>query len=456
MNDIYQEFIDRAVALHKQGRLNEAETIYHRILNRAPFDEGMQFLLADLYLRKECNGLAINLLSNLLQKNPDHAQAWCNLGIGYRKENRYSEARSAWLKSIDVGSETVEVCSNLAGLYADMAEPTKAFEWCNKALTLDSENVEAHWQRGLALLTQQRWVEGWADYEYRQRLETWDSRKRLECPIWNFTPVGHLYIHGEQGIGDEVMFCSVIPDIVGMAEKITLEVNPKVAALVKQTWPQFTVVTQETPGDYDAKIPIGSLACRYRPSDASFPRAPYFDPPQSKVEWYRYKLYQLGKPPFIALTWVGGMKATRVEQRSITLDLLKPITERFTCVSAQYSDTNPVIEQERAAFGLPKVNDESTGLDMLEQAALFKAVDAVVTVQQTAVHVAGSVGAPCYALIPSNPHWRYGIEGDRLPWYSSVRLFRNETNWPDVVGRILEALDADFGSVQRAKREAAR
>jgi hypothetical protein len=447
---VYEEFLNKGLALHKAGRLSEAELIYNRVLNRMPFEDGVLFLLSDLYLRKEYNGLAINLLTNLLQKNPNNSEAWCNLGIGFRKEDDYENAEAAWKKAIEKGGETVEVCGNLGGLYADRCMPTEALGWCNKALKIAPDNVEARWQKALALLTLQDWAEGWNHYEARQKLPSWHARDSVICPLWDFKPVNHLYIHGEQGIGDEVMFLSVVPDVLGLAQTITVEVNPKVYELVRQTWPQLRVVTEETPGDYDAKIPLASLACRFRRAPESFPGAPYVNPDPERVAFYREALQRLGKPPYVALTWYGGTKATRVEERTITLESMKPIMDAFTCVSAQYFDTNPMLEPERISCGLPQINKESAGLSLAEQASLFKAVDAVVTVQQTAVHVAGAVGARTYALISAKPHWRYGVEGHSLPWYDSVKLYRNRTNWADSVNAVLRDLKNDYPRIQAA------
>lgn len=439
MNDVYTEVLNEALSLHKRGEFDQAEVLYNRILNRKNFEETVLFLLADLYLRKEFNGLAINLLSNLLQNNPSHAQAWCNLGVGFRKENQYERAKAAWMRAIEVGGETVEACSNISGLYADRAMPEKAIEWCDKALKLAPDNVEAHWQKALATLTLKRWAEGWELYEYRQKLASWDSRKSLDVPIWDGSPVDHLYIHGEQGIGDEVMFASMLPYVTS-AKRVTIEVNPKLAGLIKQTWPEYTVVTHETPGDYDAKIPIGSLNKMF----SKFNEGAYLSPDAERVAFYRSELEKLGPGPYVALTWMGGAKATRVEDRSIRLDELRPIMDAFTCVSAQYANTNPMIESERVKAGLHKINDACTGDDLAEQAALFAAVDVVVTVQQTAVHVAGAVGAKAYAMIGSHPHWRYGVEGETLPWYESVRLFRQKDSWADVINNVLKALHADL------------
>ncbi len=442
MKDVFQEALQTAVSMHKESRFDEAADIYNRLLNRKPFDETVTFLLSDLYLRKEYNGLAINLLTNLLQNKPKHSQAWCNLGVGFRKENAYDNAKAAWMKAIEIAGETVEVCSNLAGLYSDRAQPEKAIEWCDKALKIAPDNTESKWQKALALLTMRRWNEGWDLYESRTELPTWDSRKTIDAPRWDGKEVEHLYIHGEQGIGDEVMFASMLPYVTN-AKRVTIEVNPALAGLIKQTWPEYTVITKESEATekYDAKIPIGSLNRMF----SKFNEGAYLSPDPDRVKFYRGELEKLGPGPYVALTWMGGMKATRIEDRSFNLETLRPIMNAYTCVSAQYSHTNPMIEQEREAAGLAKINDQCIGRDLAEQAALFAAVDAVVTVQQTAVHVAGAVGANTYAMIGSHPHWRYGVEGSKLPWYDSVRLIRQKDEWSKVVSVVLDKLQTDLG-----------
>lgn len=399
----------------------------------------MTFLLADLYLRKQYTCLAVHLLSNLLQNNPKHSEAWCNLGIAFREEGDLERAKDCWMKSMAISGETVECCSNLAGLYADRARPKEAIEWIDKAIKLSKGDVEPLWLKALCCLSLKQWDEGWKLYESRFRLPNWDSRKTVIAPLWDGKPVDHLYLHGEQGIGDEVMFLSAIPLMKHLAKKITLEVHAKVAGLAKQTWPEFEVVTVEAPGNYDAKLPIGSLCGMF-----GFNDKPYLFPNEERVRFYRGELDKLGVSPHLALTWIGGTKATRVEDRSLDIKELKPLMEGFTCVSAQYSDSNPYIDGERERGGLPKINDASTGLDLHEQAALFKAVDAVVTVQQTAVHVAGAVGAKCLAMIGSHPHWRYGVEGETLPWYSTVKLYRNIDGWQDVINRVTKDLRANY------------
>ena len=439
---MYNKFLQDALEIHKRGDFARAIHMYNQLLNRQPDEKTILFLLADAYLRIEYNGLAITLLKRLTKDYKDYAEAWCNLGVGYRKENFLEEATQAWKKAIKLQGDTVEVCGNMGSLYADRGMPKEALHWIERALKCDPTQNEAHWQTALAQLTMGDYSNGWKNYEYRTRLENWDGRKSVDAPIWNGEKVGHLYIHGEQGVGDEVMFLSCLNDVLPLADKITLEVNSKVSNIAKQTWPQIEVIEKESAGKYDAKIPLGSLAVMYRDSIEKFNGDPYLKPNTDRIEFYRKELEKLGQGPYVAVTWIGGTKQTRVENRSIAIAKLKPLIEQYTCVSAQYSNNNPFIDAERKEVGLHKINDESCGGDLAEQAALFAACDFVVTVQQTAVHVAGAVGTPCYALIAHNPQWRYGMEGDSIPWYKSVKLIRKKEkeDWNSVVNKAIEYL----------------
>lgn len=453
MNAVELEIFEETVKLHKDALAKKsqegmalAEHRYNKILNRAPFDVHLSYVMAAMYIDKGWNGVALNLLFNLIQNDPKNSDAYNLLGAAFRNENQVDHAKAAWTKCIQMGGENPVICNNMATLYADSGQPREALEWVEKALKLDPQDVTAHWEKALALLSLRQWDEGWKHYEWRQKLPSWDGRPGIDAPQWDGSYVNSLYIHGEQGVGDEVMFASCLPFV--RSKNITVEVNKKVATLIQKSFPHVDVVTEGDGGAYDAKVPIGSLMGRF-----GFNREPYLNPDPWRVDYYREELSKLGAGPYVALTWLGGVKQTRVEDRSFELKDWKPALDRFTCVSAQYTDpnTHAALERECESVGLVKIGEDSAGGDLHEQAALFRAVDGVLTVQQTAVHVAGGVGARTHAVIGDKPHWRYGIEGDSLPFYSSVRLHRRGgAEWSGAIERAVNALDRELPRTKQA------
>ncbi len=83
---------------------------------------------------------------------------------------------------------------------------------------------------------------------------------------------------------------------------------------------------------------------------------------------------------------------------------------------------------------------ETGPTDFLSLHERIASCDLVISVCQTAVHQAGAMGVPCWVLTPRNAAWRYC--GERMPWYNSVELFRQEVagEWSPVVDRILMRL----------------
>jgi len=57
------------------------------------------------------------------------------------------------------------------------------------------------------------------------------------------------------------------------------------------------------------------------------------------------------------------------------------------------------------------------------------------------IHLSGGLGTPCWIMTPSKPAWRYGLKGERMPWYDSVRMFRQKGNdWNPVIHKIKREL----------------
>jgi len=58
------------------------------------------------------------------------------------------------------------------------------------------------------------------------------------------------------------------------------------------------------------------------------------------------------------------------------------------------------------------------------------------------VHLSGALGRPCWVLVPAVAEWRYLSEGERMPWYPSVRLFRQTQlgDWGPVITRVAAEL----------------
>ena len=99
----------------------------------------------------------------------------------------------------------------------------------------------------------------------------------------------------------------------------------------------------------------------------------------------------------------------------------------------------------------------TTGSDYDDTVAMIAAMDMIVTMQTTTVHVAGGLGIPSWTFVPSTSQWRYGQEGEDFPWAKSVRIIRQNTDgeWGDVMEKTGEEL-ANHPRISKAATGATR
>jgi len=222
---------------------------------------------------------------------------------------------------------------------------------------------------------------------------------------------------------------------------------PQLRSLFEQSFGQGHFVcelSESQIADFDVRIGMCSL-----PGAFQFGQANNLNPPpclsvaQSDIAAWNDRLsMKIDTPLAIGFTWFGGGNALLRRRRSLELEQLLPLFKLsgITWVSLQYGGDK--VEEELLSFSAKhKLNILSypeTSSDLYQQAALLKALDLTISVQQTVVHVAGSVGAQAWALLPTAPEWRYGVVGDSMPWYRSIRLFRQREafQWDDLISKV--------------------
>jgi hypothetical protein len=129
--------------------------------------------------------------------------------------------------------------------------------------------------------------------------------------------------------------------------------------------------------------------------------------------------------------------------RSIELSRLSALfaVPEVHFVSVQHGLTENERESARAA-GITLFEDAMSELD--EAAALFAALDLVISVTNTNAHLAGALGVPAWVLLNESPDWRWLRAGERSPWYPSMSLLRSEgePRWANVVPELAQRLAA--------------
>ena len=408
-------------------------------------------LAANIQMDAERYGSAYVYCRRACELAPDESVCWNNLALCYEATGQPDEALKCFIKALSRNPNDVLALSNVAKLYNNIGETQKAINCAEKAMRLNPGIPEARYNRGISLLTEGKWREGWEGYDYNLG-RTLGRRERIygTIPRWAGEKGLNLIAYGEQGIGDEINFASCIPDLQKDAKKVVIECDPRLVGLFKRSFnvpvygTRFKKGAQAWPvaEEIDATVAFGSMPRFYRNEDNEFPGTPYLVPdPQRAVMW-KALLDSMGPKLKVGLTWTGGIRKTFDHLRSMTLKDLEPIWRQdATFISLQYKDA-PEVDEIEGDTGI-KIHHwphATQTQDMDDQAALMSQLDLVITVQQTAVHVGGALGVPTWVMVPKSPLWRYGLTGTKMPWYNSVKLYRQKNEWLYTIAEVANDL----------------
>jgi hypothetical protein len=244
------------------------------------------------------------------------------------------------------------------------------------------------------------------------------------------------------------MFCNPVPDLAARGEKVILQCEPRLAPLFARSFPRVRVLGKGEASRAEIErlapalqVPMSQLPVYLRRSRDAFPRhAGYLRAAPARVASWRTRLAALGPGLKLGLSWVGGTVKTGKARRSMTLEDWLPLLRlggiRF--VSLQYTDCRAELAWLREAHGIEVAHWQEAIDDYDETAALVAALDGIASVCTAVVHLAGALDRPALVAVPWWPAWCFMLEGEELPWYPSVRLFRQErpTDWASPIERI--------------------
>lgn len=400
--------------------------------------------------------LALAQAAQAAARGADAFEAQLLLGRAYQKLHDAARALACFEAAERLRAGDPDLHDFRGSLYQELGRLPEAFAEYERALALRPVFPLASFHLGMAQLLAGDFARGWEGYDLR-RLSAEYARAPAGIPRWDGTPLAgrRLLVTREQGLGDEIMYASMIPELLAQAGGVVLECDPRLAPLLRRAFPAATVFGTEpggglpasiAPASIDVQIEAGSLARLLRRRAADFPRHEgYLRADPAQVVRWRERLAELGPGLKVGIAWTGGVRRTRRELRSLDLEQLLPLLRvpgvRF--VSLQYTaDARDDIEALRARHGIDIAHWPEAIADYDQTAALAGAVDLVVSVCTSLVHLAGALGRPAWVLVPVGPEWRYGNTGTTMPWYPSVRLFRQTAyrDWEPVIAAVAAEL----------------
>jgi tetratricopeptide (TPR) repeat protein len=418
--------------LISQGRYEEATIPLRRALLINPAHVLALNNLGTALLSLDRHEEALAVLERAVSLRPDFPDALSNLGNVQRAMGRADLAAESHARAIALAPDNLHCHLNYGNSLRELEDMEGCLAAFRRAIALAPNLEAAHNNLGAALLMLEQWAEGWSEFEWRWRLgDNPALRARHRLPLWQGDSLAgrHILLWAEQGIGDIILFASMLPDLLATGARVSLELDPRLIPLFGRSFPGITLHPWgKVPANaaFDLQANLGRLGLFLRASNDSFAtQKPYLRPDPARVADFRARYTALGPGPRIGISWRSTSSTYR--RKSIRLEDFAPLFAAFpgaTFVSLQYGDTAEDIERAEQICGVRIHRDDSfdNWADLDGVAAQIAALDTVVTVSNLNAHFAGAAGIPAHVLVTQNTLWYWPHHKTSSRWYASLRL----------------------------------
>jgi tetratricopeptide (TPR) repeat protein len=478
--------VAEAVRHHGAGRFAEAEALYRQVLTQQPRAAGVLTSLGNSLKAQRRYDEAVAAHLEALGLHPEFIEAWSNLGLTYQAAGKldeavtcieqavqrrpadaglqhnlgnalaargdFSGARAACMRALELQPRHVPAHITLATALKELGQNQDALDVLGRAVALEPENADVHWNRGLSLLLEGHWAQGWQEIEWRARIPGLDTafRGRADRP-WgglaetakgDSADVNTVALVAEQGFGDAIQFIRYAPLVARTGAKLALEAPPRLGRLLGSA---ARFESEPKPGFF---APLFSLPRLCGPApDGIFVAPAYLAAEPALIESWGTRLGPRHRLR-VGVAWQGNPQYRADQRRSLPLLQLLPL---LRLAGIEFVSLQKGHGVEQLAGLPPEVTVRALGPELdngadafVDTAAALMHVDLVITSDTALPHLAAALGREVWLLLPAVPDWRWGRRGERTPWYPTMRLWRQKQagDWAEVVSQVAAALAA--------------
>jgi Flp pilus assembly protein TadD len=451
--------LGRAYRLVK--RYPDSAAALQRSVALDPLDVGAWLDLGEAHLATWALADAMRAFMKAAALAPDAADPQVGIAQCLTRAGHPQRAIRHLTQVVSGPQATPEAMLALAVIHRDVGELEAAQRHFERAIAARPSWHFARYSLGRLAFEQGDFPRAWAlmaarAHEPGRGAAVW----RAARPEWQGAQQGGpLLLYGEQGIGEEVLFASMLPEVVALPRQKIVVVNGRLIPLFERTLasPGLTFIDDAGPkvpaSAYTEQIALGDLGAhiRTRLGDFLAARAPYLRADPQRVAHYAARLRASPAPRVCGLTW-RSRNALIAEEKSLRGQDLEALTTGLNCrfLNLQYGEVpNEIASLRQLGVDLAVLEDLDLRNDLDGLAAAIMACDLVVTTSNSTAHIAGALGKRTLLLLPHGRgrFWYWQAQGEGSLWYPSVRILRQTRagDWSAPIAearRLMEAPDA--------------
>ena len=459
--DLYQKIISEhpknidakisyGFTLNKLARYENAINIYHQGLLIDPLNKNLIYNLGITYLNVYDYDKAMHFINLALKQNFESIDLWLTLAVCQSKKRDFLGAIESVRHAEKIQSNHPLIPFQFGTLLMQQDKYEEALLKFMKVLQYDQNHIECNYHIGMIKLNQEKYNEAMSYYKYRTIREYNRLGKFNDMNLPIIDKDSDLIISWEQGIGDEILYLSLIDEIKGEVKSITYITQGKLYDLIKINYPKIKIIKDDGSDKFIKanpefkKMNIASIMSFVKNWDSFFQRPKIWTVDEKLKQYYLAK-YKNEKKTLVGISWMSTNKKIG-DEKTIPLKKLLNVFDDEKIISLQYGNVKGEIELVNKEKNCNIIYDNELDYydDLYNLAALVSICDYVVTCSNVTAHIAGRLGIKTYLMIPKyfGNIWYWNDSNKQSKWYPSVTVFKqkNDMNWDDPIQEVKKHL----------------
>ena len=367
------------------------------------------------------------VLDTILTIDPNSIKAMQLYAVSLSRQEKYEESIDLTLQIIEKDEVNLESYEHLGNCYMFLKQFENTIKTFEKVLEIKPDYDAAHFYISHSCFALGEWAKGWPHYEYRinqtffntkQKEKAWDGKQSLQGK--------KIIIYCEHGLGDYIYFIRFVPKLKELGAEVLIETPESLNTLFAKFG---TIINFPNAVYYDYHCSVASLP--YFLNVSEFKTAPYLT--SDKLDLSEYKdNFKIG------IAWTGNPGAVKYNAyRSCPKEYFNTLAEMNNVKLFS-------LQKDVSVEGVNAISMSDHMANFTETAKIIQAMDLIVTVDTSVMHLAGALGKETWVLIAYYSDCRWTIKGNKSEWYDSITLFRQEenNNWKTPFNEIENKLKA--------------
>ena len=478
--DNYHAYSNLGNTLVKVGQFEEAISVCQKGINIKPDFSKLYFNLGNAQRELGLYQHAISNLKTAIKLKHDYVDAHYNLGITLTLSGHIEEAVKFYNQAIALSPNFVMAYNNLGNALSSLGKIEDAISAYKKSIILDPDFFTAYSNLGIALKSLGRFQESYDSFQkavdikpdYAEGYHNWgralmlnfDFQKAFELMEWrlkldkkDFIPLNtskprwdgltkhKVFVWKEQGIGDYIMFSSMISELHANAKKVIVECDPRLLHLFQRSFSNeirfITDRAEISEDDYDSHLPIGSLPLHFRKELNVFKKSSkgWLQADPVRVKNIRKNFIKSEKQKIVGISWKTSSIIANANLRNIHIEKFLNPFKKFDLkfINLQYGDVSEELSNLKVNLGINvlEIPDLDLFFDIDGLAATIAACDFVMTIDNLNPHLAGALNIRTKLLLPYVADERWGYNKNKSYWHDSITIYRQREpgNWNDPI-----------------------